>query len=312
MEVLLMKELSLLISPLAALLLSPLVAGIINRTKAVAAGRKGPRLLQPYYDLYRLVWKQTVYSTTTSWIFRVAPVVIFSTTLAATCFVPFVSFGGSLSFVGDVVVLLYLLGFARFFLILSALDTGSAFEGMGASREAFFSALAEPVIFVCLLTVMRANGMSSVIQALSAPIVPDSIAATLTAIPLFVILLAENARIPFDDPTTHLELTMIHEVMILDNSGRGLALLEYAASLKLWLFSLLLARILLPPSGLLAQVVIVIGLMLLIAVGVGLVESFMARVRLVKVAQLFVGAGIVALLGFLITVTDLLSSVKAL
>jgi formate hydrogenlyase subunit 4 len=313
MEVLyMMKILGFLISPLAALVLSPLMAGIINRTKAVMAGRKGPRLLQPYDDLFRLFRKGSVFSTTTSWIFRIAPVVIFSTTLAVSCLVPFLPLGKGFSFVGDVVVLLYLLGFARFFLIISALDTGSAFEGMGASREAFFSAIAEPVIFLCFLSIMRANGTSSIMEALSAPVVSDSVAAALTAIPLFVILLAENARIPFDDPTTHLELTMIHEVMILDNSGSGLALLEYAASIKLWIFSLILARILLPLSGLLAQTVLLLGLMVLIAICIGLVESYMARTRLIKVPHLFVGAGIVALLGFLITITDILSSVRPL
>lgn len=307
-----MNVLASLISPIVALILSPLIVGIINRTKAVVAGRQGPPLLQPYYDLLRLFRKDSVYSITTSWVFRIAPLVIFVSTLGATSFVPFLPVGQGLSFAGDVVLLLYLLGFARFFLILSALDTGSAFEGMGASREAFFSALAEPVIFVCLLNLMRANGAGNVAAALSAPIVSDSIAVVLTAIPLFIILLAENARIPFDDPTTHLELTMIHEVMILDNSGRGLALLEYAASVKLWLFSLVLARILLPPSGLVAQTVMLLILMAAIAAGMGLVESLMARVRLVKVPQLFVGAGIVALLGFFITVTGILSSVKGI
>jgi formate hydrogenlyase subunit 4 len=304
-----MNAVIFLLSPLVALILSPLMTGVINRTKALMAGRQGPPLLQAYYDLSRLFRKGAVYSTTTSWVFRIAPLVIFSTTLGATCFVPFLSVAPAWSFSGDVVVLLYLLGLARFFLILSALDTGSAFEGMGASREAFFSALAEPVMFVCLLNVMRAHGASSIAIALSAPIISDSISVLLTAIPLIIVMLAENARIPFDDPTTHLELTMIHEVMILDNSGPGLALLEYAASVKLWLFSLILGRILLPPSGLIAQTAILLVLMALIAVAVGLVESLTARVRLIKIPQLLFGAGIVALLGFLISVTGILSLV---
>jgi formate hydrogenlyase subunit 4 len=239
-------------------------------------------------------------------------VAVFSATLGATCFVPFLRTFPGWSFTGDVVVLLYLLGLARFFLILSALDTGSAFEGMGASREAFFSALAEPVMFVCLINVMRANGAGTVGAALSAPIVSDSITVLLTALPLFIILLAENARIPFDDPTTHLELTMIHEVMILDNSGPGLALLEYAASVKLWLFSLILARILLPASGFLVQTIVLLGLMTAIALAIGSVESLTARVRLTRVPQLLFGAGIVALLGFFISVTDIMSLVKGI
>jgi formate hydrogenlyase subunit 4 len=307
-----MTVLALLASPVAALMLSPLLAAVIIRTKAVVAGRQGPPFFQIYYDLFRLFRKSTVYSTTTSWVFRIAPPLIFSTTVAATCFVPFLPVTPWWSFPWDVAALLYLLGFARFFLILSALDTGSAFEGMGASREAFFSALAEPVMFMCLMNVMRTSGAHTLVTALSAPVASNSIAVLLTAIPLFVILLSENARIPFDDPTTHLELTMIHEVMILDNSGPGLALIEYAASLKLWLFSLVLGRILLPASGIVSQTAVLLALMALIAVAVGVVESFTARVRLIRVPQLLFGGGVIALLGFFISVTGVLSLAKAL
>jgi len=306
-----MNLVACLISPVAALVLSPLFVGVINSTKATLAGRNGPPVWQGYFDLLRLFRKGMVLSLTTSWIFRVAPVVIFTTTLAAVCFVPFLPIGApGPSFVGDLVVLLYLLAFARFFLILSALDTGSAFEGMGASREAFFSALAEPVIFICLLNVMRSHGAGSIAVALSTSGLSDSIAVLLAAIPLFLVLLAENARIPFDDPTTHLGLTMIHEVMILDNSGPGLAFLEYAASVKLWLFSSILARILLPDTGAVLQTAILFGLMALIAVAIGLVESFMARLRLVRVPLLLFGAGIAALLGFFISISGVLSLVK--
>jgi formate hydrogenlyase subunit 4 len=312
MEVLPMSVTSLILSPLVALILSPLMAGVINRTKAMAAGRNGPPLLQGYYDLLRLFRKGSVISTTTSWIFRVAPFVVFFATLGATCFVPFLNVASIYPFAGDLVVLLYLLALGRFFLILSALDTGSAFEGMGASREAFFSALAEPVVFICLLNLMRAHGAGSVTAALSAPVVPDSVAVLLTAVPLFLVLLAENARIPFDDPNTHLELTMIHEVMILDNSGIGLALMEYAASIKLWLFSLILARILLPASVPGAETVLLLGLMALVAIAIGLVESFTARVRLIKVPRLLFSAGLVALLGYFVSVTGILSWVEGI
>jgi formate hydrogenlyase subunit 4 len=298
-----------LISPVAALVFSPLLAGIINRVKAMFAGRKGQPLLQAYYDLFRLIRKGTVSSLTTSWLFRMAPVVIFTATLAASYFVPFLMLSPKPLFTGDVVLLLYLLGLARFFLILSALDTGSAFAGMGASREAFFSALAEPVLFVCLLNVMRANSTGSIMTALSAPMVADSITVLLSALPLFIVLLAENARIPFDDPNTHLELTMIHEAMILDNSGPGLALLEYAAAIKLWLFSLVLARMLLPVSSStpLLQTIVLVALIALIAAVVGVVEAVTARVPLLKVPQLLFAAGVIALLGFFISVTGVLA-----
>jgi formate hydrogenlyase subunit 4 len=307
-----MKVAFFLISPIVALLMAPFMAGVINRTKAVVAGRKGPSLVQGYCDLLRLFRKGSVFSTTTSWVFRIAPLVVFSATLGAACFVPFLDTRQLPSFTGDLVVLLYLLGLGRFFLILSALDTGSAFEGMGASREAFFSALAEPVIFICLLNLMRVNGASSVTAALSAPIVSDSVAVLLTAIPLFLVLLAENARIPFDDPTTHLELTMIHEVMILDDSGPGLGLMEYAASIKLWLFSLILGRTLLPAWGPAAETVALLALMVLVAIMIGLVESLTARVRLIKVPQLLFAAGVIALLGFFVSATGVLSWVKGI
>ncbi len=299
-----------LCAPLFALLFAPLLPGIINRTKAVFAGRSGPPLLQPYFDIFRLLRKGTVYSTSTSWIFRIAPVIVFAATLAATMLIPIVSFGPPVNFQADLIILLYLLALARFFLILSALDTASAFEGMGASREAFFSAIAEPVAFICLLNVMRANHAGSIGFALCcAPVVTDSISVILSAVPLFIVLLAENARIPFDDPNTHLELTMIHEVMILDNSGTGLALMEYAAAIKLWFFSLIIGRILLPVTE--SHPLVQLGLILLIVAGiavvVGIVESIMARWRLNKVPQLLFGAGVVALLGFFVSVTGALS-----
>jgi formate hydrogenlyase subunit 4 len=309
MEVLLMSIPAFIISPIAALAFSPLLAGIIHRAKAIFAGRKGQPLLQAYHDLFRLFRKDTVTSRTTSWLFRAAPIVIFVSTLAAACFVPFMLLGPQPRFTGDVVMLLYFLGLARFFLILSALDSGSAFSGMGASREAFYSALAEPVLFVCLLNIMRANNTGSIMTALSAPMIADSITVLLSALPLFIVLLAENARIPFDDPNTHLELTMIHEVMILDNSGPGLALHEYAAALKLWLFSLVLARILLPLSGstVWLQTLALLALIALIAAVVGVVESVTARVPLLKVPRLLFAAGVIALLGFFISVTGALS-----
>jgi formate hydrogenlyase subunit 4 len=304
---------SILLGPIAALLLSPLFAGIVNRVKAIVAGRRGAPLLQAYFDLFRLFNKDSVFSTTTSWVFRAAPVIIFGATLAATCLVPVRGNGALPIGVADLVLLLSLLALARFFLILSALDTGSAFEGMGASREAFFSALAEPALFLCLLNVLRTHGAESLGRALGSPLAAQAamtapVTTVLTGVALFIVLLAENARIPVDDPTTHLELTMIHEAMILDNSGPGLALVEYGAAIKLWLFALILAHVLLPlahlPHG--TGTVALLCATGLIAVLVGLVESVMARLRLVKVPQLLFGAGVIALMGFFISVTGAL------
>ena len=303
-----MKILNLIISPLAALLLAPLLAGIVVRVKANFAGRKGQPVVQVYYNLYKLFKKGTVYSKTTSWIFRIAPAIIFSLTLAATCFIPIIGINITPVFPFDVILMIYLLGLARFFLIISAMDTGSAFEGMGASREAFYSALVEPVLFICMITLMKVAHSSSIAVSLFHPDLSNSIITMFIGIPIFILLLAENARIPFDDPTTHLELTMIHEVMILDNSGPSLALLEYAAAIKLWFFSLILALVLLPAGnfGVLLQTGIIMVIMVLIVIIVGIIESIMARTQLYKIPQILFTAGIISLLGFFIIVTDVL------
>ncbi len=293
-------------SSLAALALAPALAGVVNRTKARVAGRQGPPIWQAYADLWRLARKGAVFSPTTSWVFRLAPAVIFCATLAATLLVPLIRGPGMAGFPGDVILFLYLLALARFFLIIAALDTGSAFEGMGASREAFFSALAEPVLLICLLTAMRANQAGTLAGALHPAVGAGEAGVLVAAVPLLAVLLAENARIPFDDPTTHLELTMIHEVMILDHSGPDLALLEYAAAIKLWLFALLPGQLLLPfaawPPW--VQALALAGYMALAGVVIGLVESVMARLRLRKIPPLLVGAGALALVGFFVTVTQ--------
>lgn len=296
------------LSPILALLTAPLLLGIINKTKAFFAGRKGVPVLQLYYDLFRLFNKDSVISGTTSAIFRIAPVIIFGSTLAATTLLPFISSFSDLTFTGDFILLFYLLGLARFFLILSALDTGSAFEGMGASREAFFSALSEPVLFICILTILRINQSTSLIGAFSSTIDKNWVITLLIAIPLFIIMLAENARIPFDDPNTHLELTMIHEVMILDNSGVDLALIEYASSIKLWIFTLLFVKIIQPfgGTGIPAEIISTLLLMFISCVGIGIAESVMARCRLLKIPQLIYSSGVIACLGFFLSVSNLI------
>ena len=299
-----------LLSPLFALVFAPLLPGIINRVKAFFAGRQGPPLLQPYLEIFRLLQKDSVYSTSTSWLFRVAPVAVFAATLSATFFIPVTLWAAPAAIPSDLVILLYLLAFARFFMIISALDTASAFEGMGASREAFFSLMAEPVAFICFINLMREAHTGSVAVALtSASLFTNSISVILSALPLFIVLLAENSRIPFDDPNTHLELTMIHEVMILDNSGSGLALFEYAAAIKLWFFAVIIGRILLPVTAAhpLLQTLLLLCIVAGIATAVGIAESVMARLRLLKVPQLLFGAGVAALLGFFMSITGALT-----
>jgi formate hydrogenlyase subunit 4 len=283
---------------LAALLaLPPLVPGIINRTKAIFAGRKGPPLLQAYWDLAKLLRKGAVYSRTTSWVFRAGPIVGLAAVASAGLLL---SMGGApalISFGGDFVLFAYLLGLARFFTALAALDTGSAFEGMGAAREVTFASLAEPALFLCLLVLARATGSIS-LSGMLGPALPAAWghaapALVLASIGLFVVALAENSRIPVDDPNTHLELTMIHEVMVLDHGGPDLAFILYGASLKLFLFGAILARMVLGHAvGALASEALFFLGIVLFAVGIGVVESVMARLRMRRVPQLLVGASV--------------------
>jgi formate hydrogenlyase subunit 4 len=287
------------------LALPPLLVGVVNRVKARFAGREGPPLWQLYADLARLARKGAVYSRTTTWIFRAGPVVGLAAVATAGLFMPFGGARALLPFAGDFVLLAYLLGLARFATVLAALDTGSSFEGMGAAREVTFSSLAEPALFLCLVTVARATGAIS-LSDMFGPALPlawghAAPALLLAAIALFVVALAENARIPVDDPTTHLELTMIHEVMVLDHSGPDLALILYGASLKLFLFGALFVRLVLgiPVTGLAGVAVFLAGLLGFAAL-VGVTESVTARLRLVRVPQLLVGASVLSAFGLVL------------
>jgi formate hydrogenlyase subunit 4 len=287
-----------------ALLLAapPLLPGIAARVKAIAAGRRGPPLLQPYRDLLKLLRKGAVYGHGTTWVFRAGPVVTLAAALAAGLVLPLGDRTAPLSFSGDVIAFVALLGVGRFFTVAAALDTGSSFEGMGASREASFGALAEPVLLLVLALLCVAAGGAGFAQVLE-PIGEAAAALRhpvllVAAAALFVVLLAENARIPVDDPATHLELTMIHEVMVLDHGGPDLAFVQYGAAVKLFLFAALLAHLVLPfPAVALACAATLLAGVAGAAVAVGLVESTMARLRLARVPQLLVAAGALAALG---------------
>jgi formate hydrogenlyase subunit 4 len=278
------------------LLGAPLLLGVIGRVKAIAAGRTGPPLLQPYLDLLRLARKGAVFSRTATWVFRAGPAVALAATLAAGLLVPMGAPEAPLRFGGDFILFAYLLGLARFATILAALDTGSSFEGMGAAREATFSAVAEPALFLGLVSLARSTRSFELSSMLGVQLQPvwwtDGPALLLVGLAIFAVALAENSRVPVDDPATHLELTMIHEVMVLDHSGPDLAMIQYGAGLKLWIFGALLVRLAL---GALAGAPwtafgAFLGGQLLFAVAVGLVESGMARFRLLRVPQLLIGA----------------------
>jgi len=293
---------------LLLLAMPPLLAGVINKTKARFAGRVGPPLLQSYYDLIKLLRKDMVLSTTTTWVFRLAPAVTLVTAVLAGLMVPMGRFDAPIAFTGDLIFFAYLLGLARFFTASAALDTGSAFEGMGAAREVTFACLSEPAVFFALLVLARVSGSLSLTGMLHGPVggFPAVAAAPLilVAIGLFVVLLAENCRIPVDDPNTHLELTMIHEVMVLDHSGPLLGVILYAAALKLFVFGALLLHVIAPfqTGALWADWSLFVAEMLALAVAIGVVESVMARLLMRRVSYLLTGALLFCGFGFLLLV----------
>jgi len=277
-----------------SLLLAPLIPGVANRVKAVVAGRHGQPLLQAYYDIAKLLSKGSVYSKTTSWLFRAGPSVGCAAALAALVVLPWGAGSSLLSFEGDLILFAGLFALMRFLTILAALDTGSAFEGMGASREAWFSALAEPALLLGLASLAGKAQSLSLAAILAGPGIGGGrgAAVLLAAGSLFIVFLSENGRIPVDDPTTHLELTMIHEAMVLDHSGIDLAYIQYASWLKLWALGGLVVAILRPRTGFwLADLAIGLGGMVCVGIATGAIESFIARLRLTRVPQLLVAAG---------------------
>ncbi|NUQ62895.1 MAG: NADH-quinone oxidoreductase subunit H [Pirellulales bacterium] len=298
-----------LISLALALALAPMMPSIINRTKALFAGRHGQPWLQPYRELWKLLHKGAVYSHTTTPVFFTGPIVGCAAMLVGLLFVPLAGTHPLISFPGDFLLVAYLLGLARFFTVSAALDTGSSFEGMGASREVFFSALAEPALLLALATLAALSGqlsLADIFARIDAGVLASGAgpALLLAAAAMMVVFLAENARIPVDDPNTHLELTMIHEVMVLDHSGPDLAAIQYAACLKMWILGSLLVSVLLPVrSGwLLADLGAgILGLGLL-AVATGVVESVMARLRLVRVPQFLIAASILSIVALVLVV----------
>lgn len=282
----------------------PFLVGVIGKTKAWFAGRKGPPLLQPYFDVWKLLQKAAVYSRTTTWIFRAGPIVSLAALLCAGLLVPLSSASAPLAFGGDVIAFAYLLGLARFFTMAAALDTGSSFQGMGASREAAFSALAEPALLLALAIIVSVStGTFSFGEVFAnLPWATWGVAhpeILIAVVVLFLVLLAENSRVPMDDPATHLELTMIHEVMVLDHGGPDLAYVNYGSAVKLFLFASILVHLLIPfpDAAGLSGTLALCGGTIAIAVLVGVVESSMARLRLLRVPQLLIGASVVAVVG---------------
>lgn len=294
---------------IVSFLAAPILPGLINKTKALFGGRQGPRVLQLYYDIFKLARKTPTYSKTASALTRIAPVAIAVSTLAALTLVPSFFNNSAIHFTGDIILMAYLLGLGRFFMVTAALDRGSAFEGMGASREVLYSALAEPSFFAGLLIMIHETGsleLSEIFSKLSLNFWQENPAILfLILCSWFVILLVENARIPIDDPNTHLELTMIHEVMILDYGAKDLALIEYASALKLWIYSALIVGMVINGeiiTNLTMQIAIFTLGMAIVAFVIGTIESITARIKLVFIPKFIVGSGALAIIALILKV----------
>ncbi|MHB8520262.1 MAG: respiratory chain complex I subunit 1 family protein [Limisphaerales bacterium] len=302
---------TVLLQAVLLLALAPLVTGIIRNWKAQLQNRRGPRIWQPYLDVLKFFRKDMVISEHASWIFSATPYVVFITALLGGLMVPMLSVETPLSLFGGVLALVYLLALGRFFLALGGLDPGSAFGGMGSSREMTISAIAEPAMMLSIFTVAIAAGstdLSRIIQATQGPtwqlLNPAHVLAFAA---LFIVLLAETGRIPVDNPATHLELTMIHEAMLLEYSGRYLGLIEWGASVKQLVLMALLVNVFFPIGianewsfgaiGL--ALVFFVGKLLLLAGAVVLVETTNAKLRLFRVPDLLSAAFILATLALL-------------
>lgn len=266
-----------------------LMLGIIRKTKAFWGGRKGASIFQPLFDFIKLTKKELVISKTTTQVFKIAPIINLSTVLLATLFVPFALRMTFLDFSFNLIVFAYILGLGKFFTLISAMDTGSSFEGMGASREAGFTTIIEPAFFMTIASIIAITGNYS-LSCLSDLIKSAGNYGILIAIfaisVLFLMIIIECSRVPFDDPQTHLELTMVHEVMVLDNSGSDLALYTWANAIKMLIYSSFIALIVIPKGlPLLTDLGMYLGLLTIISILIGTVESAMARIRMTHIFE---------------------------
>lgn len=298
------------IQALLLLLLAPLATGLVSTCKARLQNRRGAGVLQPWRNLRKLFIKEVVIADHASWLFRTAPYVVFTATAIAASVVPAILVDTPLSLTADVIALVALLALARFFLALAGMDIGTAFGGMGASREMTFSALAEPAILMSIF-VLSLSAHSTNLTAMITHTINNSFALhpslAFAMVAMLMVAIAENGRIPVDNPTTHLELTMIHEAMILEYSGRHLALMEWAAMIKLMLFATLIIDLFIPWGMAMQATPVAIaiasvlwllklaGLLLALA----LAETVLAKLRLFEVPEYLSGAFIIAFLGLL-------------
>jgi formate hydrogenlyase subunit 4 len=301
---------------LFVLLLAPLLTGFVRKVKARLLRRVGPPLIQPYLDLVRLLRKEAVLADNASWLFRVIPYLIFATTWVAAALVPTFAIGFLFSWTADLIAIIALLGAARFFLALAGMDVGTAFGGIGSSREAMFATLAEPAMIMIVFTLALIAGstqLSSIAALMLSSGVGLRVSLGLALIALIMVAIAENARVPVDNPATHLELTMVHEAMVLEYSGRHLAVIELAASLKLLLYMSLIACVFvpwglaLPGTGFTALLGGLVTYAAKLAVGgflLAVFETAIAKMRVFRVPD-FLGAAL--MLGLLATLLRFVS-----
>jgi formate hydrogenlyase subunit 4 len=297
---------------LLVLLAAPLVNGIIKKTKARLQNRRGATVFQPYFDLAKLLKKEVIIPSTSSWIFRATPHIVFVSTLVIALLVPTVFASVPFHWIGDIITVIYLFAVGRFFVALSGLDTGTAFGGLGSSREMSIASIIEPAMMLAIFTVAVTAGstdLSIIVNRLSTT--PASIiqpSHVLAFVGLFIVTIAETGRIPVDNPATHLELTMIHEAMILEYSGRYLAFIEWASQIKMLIFLSLLANMFAPlgmardaaPISLLIGTAAFILKVSILAIAVAVVEITNAKLRLFRVPELLMLAFVLSLLALLL------------
>ncbi|TFG56364.1 MAG: formate hydrogenlyase [Methanomassiliicoccus sp.] len=286
-----------MIQTLLLLALAPLFTGLIRKFKAFFQGRQGPSVLQPYRDLTKLFHKDSVISKDASWLFTATPYICMTAVITAALMIPFFT-TSSINFIGDIIVVVYLFGMMRFFMALAGLDAGSAFGGMGSSREMTISAMVEPTILLSIFTMALISGTTRLgeisfnLATTGLDLVPPALFLALAA--FFISTLAENARVPVDNPATHLELTMIHEAMILEHSGKQLALMEWSSMTKLLLYLVIMANTFLPwgiatevtPMALIIGIFAVILKITLFSLAIAIIESSMAKMRLFRLPNL--------------------------
>jgi formate hydrogenlyase subunit 4 len=302
---------------LLVLLLAPALVGLVRKVKARLLRRRGAPILQPYRDLLRLLRKEIVLAENASWLFRASPYLIFAATWVAAALVPTFATGLIFSWSADLIAIIALLGSARFFLALAGMDVGTSFGGIGSSREVMIASLAEPAMITIVFTLALIAGstqLSTMAGFMDSPAAGLRVSLGLALIALVIVAVAENARIPVDNPATHLELTMVHEAMVLEYSGRHLALIELAGALKLLLYVSLIACIFVPwglarpGAGALAGLVGIASYIAKLAAGgvlLAIFETAIAKMRVFRVPE-FLGAAL--MLGLLAVLLRFVSS----